>query len=210
MPTPPSLSREKQELVGLLKYYKTLAGAATGLLTALPFGTLAAGDLFAPGQEVVTPVVAGLFTLLTVLLLYYSFRDATPSRVQKWGIGLVLTGLIVFFIYMGLWFSLVRKIDGTKQLMGFGLKDEALEAVRNHVAASAAPEDVIKPFGYRSADRVWKGRTAAHILLFATFAVGSLSAAGGFFLLTLRNFLTDQTTATADKPGDAQPSGVVR
>jgi hypothetical protein len=166
-------------------------------LTALPFGGLALGALFAPGQEKLTPLVAGAFTILCLLLFYYVFRDSTPSRVRAWGIGLVVTGLFVFFVYMGLWFALVKDVDGMKQLLGFSQTDQAREAVQDKRADSDSPRDLLKVFGYESADRIWTGRTVGQMSLFVTFCASCGCTAGGFFLLTLRNFIEDRAAATA-------------
>jgi len=204
MSTPPSLAREHQELPALLAYWKSLAGLATGILTCLPFGSLAKEALFAPGQEKVTPILAGAFTLLTLVLLYYLFRDWSQSRVKPWSIGLILTGLVLIFVYLGFWFALVSDVDGTKQLLGFTLTDRAGAAIQDKTAASDSPRDLLKCFGYESADRVWKGRTAAKIVLFATFVVGCMCTAGGFFLLTLQNFIRDQAAKVA--AGGPEPS----
>jgi hypothetical protein len=198
---PQSLTRERRELRALFGYWKTLSGAAAGLLTALPVGGLALGALFAPDQEKITPVAASVFTILCLLLLYYMFRDGTPDRVRVWGIRLVVTGLVLLFAYMALWFALVKDVDGTKQLFGFSLTDQAREAVQNRTAASDTPRDLLKAFGYESADRIWQGRWAAQVLLFGTFVLGCVGAAGGFFLLTLRNFIVDRQVATAPGTG---------
>jgi hypothetical protein len=198
---PPSLAREHQELLALLGYWKTLAGAAAGLLTALPFGGLALGELFAPGQEKVTPIVAGVFTVLCLLLVYYTFRDSAPDLVQTWGTRLIVTGLALLFAYMIIWFALIKDVDGTKQLLGFSLTDQAREAVQKRTAASDTPKDLLKTFGYESADRIWQWRGAAQVLLFSTFTIGCVCAASGFFLLTLRNLILDRIAAAAAAAG---------
>jgi hypothetical protein len=196
-PDSPSLARERVELLALAGHYKSIVGAVTAVLAAFPFGALALGLLFAPDQEIVTPIIAGLFSLLMLLLLYYVFRDASPSLVWSWGVALVPIGLTLLLVYMGFWFALVRQVEDRKQLLGFSLTDGANAAVRNRTAASDSPRDLLRCFGYESADRIWKGRTAAKIVLFALFVIGCACATGGFFLLTLRNFLVDRDAKLA-------------
>lgn len=189
---PSSLEREFGEIKALAKQAKTLAGAATGALTGLPFAALVADSMFAPGQERIVPLVAGAFAVLTLLLLYYAFRDGTRRRALGWGISLSLAGLALFLAYFVFWTALVREVGGTKQLLGFALTDQARAAVKDGTAESDDPKDLLKSFGYESAGRIWKGRTAALIVLLVTFVLACPLAAGGCFLLMLHNTLADR------------------
>ena len=190
---PPDVVDQWEEIKGLSQYWKTISGALTPVFVALPLAGLFVEFFCCPSYEKVEPILASVFALLIVILLYYSFRKTAEGRIAIWAKFLFCGGLLWFFIHILLLVLLTAVVDDERHLMGFTLSEKAQTALANKEITSTSPKALLTYFGYESEDDAWSYRWLATISLILTNMATFSSLAGGLFLFTLKSFVHDKS-----------------
>jgi hypothetical protein len=200
---------ERKEFVAFLKYFKSVSGAITGLVSGLPLAGFLWKAIVPPWPSPETNgVIIGLAVVLCVLMisfLFFCLRNSSDRLIQRLACLFLVGGLVCLGVYLASVVNFMVTVNGKTHIMGCGVTSEAEKAVSVGDVESATAKDLLDYFGHASEDRIWYGRGWATLLLLFSFLLTPALLASSFGLFVLRSFVRDKI-ATANSRNPAAPA----
>lgn len=198
-----SIELERQEFVALIKYFKSVAGALTGLFAALPISGYFIEPLLTNELVVIGPPLAIVASIALSLHLFFRRKDDQVSKIEKAANKFFIGAAVCIVVFVLAWLNVVKNVDDRWHITGWTLTDEAQQAIRNKYVTNDTPKDLLDRMGHQSEDRIWKARWLAKAVLVFSFSGFCACMVGSFFLYTLRHFVRDRTPRSKRKSDSA-------
>jgi len=207
MPEPESaFERETKEVKD---FVKLLGTTVSGGLAAVGAVAPLAGFIWqtiAPPWPPASPVIPAMFSLMTVVAMFLTFRASPEADARRWSKRLWITGLVLGTLYLYLAAEYVDAVDGRAYLTGLRLTPEARTAVDDPKGPKNVTKDLLDYFGYSSEDRIWEGRSFLKWLMLVLCCFASASFAGGLSLLLVATIIRNRAMPPLG-PLPGPPSG---
>ncbi len=180
-----AFKREREELRQLFGYWKTVSGSLTGLVPIASLGGTLLEPLLPGVLRVVAPVLSVVLSMLTILFLFYRYRDRTRREIDKVAFVLFVLGVVALMGFFVGWLTWIFEANGDWHMRGMALTEEAALVISQGKLPDD-PKALLDRFGHDSEDRVWQFRNLVAGCLSLSFGAFFALVSGGCLLWTMK------------------------